>query len=174
MNLKEFLKANHNINFSSYRSGSSRVFNSMKEKNKQSTVIDLKFGNLANMFYATLTIIFHVISLVTTVKRMRSLMQSLMLNLSLSITENLSYQTDIEQSNKLLHTSLYDSKFFITNQFASAITLVVFSSVFLMAFVVSSFFNTGNLANDSLQLGDDLVIIEQTKDIKVNSFSIHG
>lgn len=179
MNLKEFLKTNHNIKFNSERQQKRAQFNnsnSMKSSrnkplNKNSkNVFDLKFGCLANMFYATLTIIFHVISLVITVRRIRTLMQTLMLNLSLSITEKLSNLADIEQSNQLLRTSLSNSKFFITNQFASAITLVVFSSLFLVGFVLSSLFNTGNLANDSLQLGDDLVIVEQTKCQKVNSF----
>lgn len=171
MNLKQFLKANHNVKFDSERQPKRAQFNNSsmtssrsKPLNKDSkNVFDLKFGCLANMFYATLTVSFHLISLVITVKRIRTLMQTLMLNLSLSITEKLSHQADIEQSNQLLRTSLSDSKFFITDQFSSAITLVVFSSVFLVAFVLSSFFNTGNLANDSLQLGDDLVIVERTK-----------
>jgi hypothetical protein len=168
MNLKELFKVNHKIKLPER---SARAIAKMQTKTKQSKVFDLKFGSLANMFYAALIVLFHVISLAMTVKRVRALMQSLMLNLSLSITEKLSTNTDIEQSNHLLGASLNDSKFFITNQFSSTITLIVFSAVFLMCFVFSSLFRTGNLANDNLQLGDDLIEIDEAICKKVNHLS---
>lgn len=125
---------------------------------------NFKIGDLGTILYAIIVAILHSISLLLTMKHIKALMFSLMLDLSTNITKNLVHQFSVEQVKQRLS----DSRFFITNQFWLAITMVVISSLFMIMFLLSSIFKTGNLANDNKQIGNDLTIIEKLDDKKVN------
>ena len=161
MRFNEFCRSNH------------KTLQSNQLKNLASTTShsseirkcpNLKLGDLGTILYAIIVVTLHSISLLLTMKHIKALMFSLMLDLSTNITNNLAQQFSVEQ----VKLRLSDSRFFITNQFWLSITMLVLSSVFMILFLVSSIFKTGNLANDNNQIGNDLTIIEKTEDRKVN------
>ena len=125
-------------------------------------------SNIGNQFYAISTVTIHTIIMFTTVTRMRALMRSLIYDLNENISQTLERRQESLNSAEV-QKILVNSRYFVTNQFSSSIALLVFSALFLICFAVTSFFKTGNLANDNIQLGDDLVAIDNIKYKKVRS-----
>ncbi len=131
----------------------------------------LKFADLSNIYYALIAIALHLISILGAYKQIKVFMFTLMVDLSTQITELLENndQATNLQNLDMLQENLSSSKFLITNQFATSITLLVFSIVSMFWFALFSLFKTGNLSNDNVQLGNDIITSEILKNQKIQA-----
>ena len=141
----------------------------------------LAFNDLGTILYATFAICLNLVSIMLTIKQIKHFMFTLMWDLSVRITETI-YLFDKSPN---ADPNLSNSKYFVLNQFWTPIAFVTCSFIFMVCFGVCSCFKIGNLGNDNIQLGIDLVSTdpsirskhdqeESVKGIKINSLINDG
>ena len=155
--------------------------------NKQKSILRchrLAFNDLGTIFYATFAISLHLVSIMLTIKQIKFFMFTLMWDLSVKITETINYDKSANANMVSDHPNLSNSKYFVINQFWTPIAFVTFSFIFMVCFGICSYFKIGNVGNDNIQLGIDLVNTdsikskhdqeESVKGIKINSLINDG
>ena len=133
-----------------------------------------KFGNwikcaeLGTIFYGIISLILHIISVVILVDNLKQLIISMVVDLSLNIPNDISQYGLVNTEYKFIllnktNQNNEPTREYIFNQFLIPIIFLSMSIFFAIFFAINTFFKTGNLANDDVNLGNDLILFEDHK-----------
>jgi hypothetical protein len=120
------------------------------KRTKKTKELCFRFPNaeLGMLFYGTIALILHLISLYMTIRRLKQVISAELIKFSIKSYAN---------PNDIPHS---DIKSFLAENFLAPIVSIFASVIFAFMFACCILFKAGNLGNDDKQLGVDLILID--------------